>query len=43
MLPQPPPQEEGKKGKEKKQKKKNEFSPHASRPPRKLPKISVVN
>ena len=38
MLPQAPPPEKGKKGK------KNEFShPHPSRPPRKLPKIPVVN
>ena len=40
MLPQPPPQENRKKKKEKK----DEMSPPApSRPPLKLPKISVVN
>ena len=40
MLPQPPPPQE--KGKKKKKKKTNS-PPHPSRPPRKLPKISVVN
>ena len=45
MLPQPPPQENGKKEKKKKkkQKKKTNSPLHPSRPPPKLPKISVVN
>ena len=42
MLPQPPPPRE--REKEKKENKKNEMnSPTPSRPPPKLPKISVVN
>ena len=40
MLPQPPPLK--RKGKRKKEKK-NEMNPTPSRPPPKLPKISVVN
>ena len=46
MLPQPPPQEKGKKEKNpppKKNKKKTNSPLHPSRPPPKLPKISVVN
>ena len=43
MLPQPPPQK-GKKEKKKPPKKTKTNSPlHPSRPPPKLPKISVVN
>ena len=39
MLPQPPPPRE----REKEKKKKTNSPPHPSRPPPKLPKISVVN
>ena len=44
MLPQPPPSEKGGKKKKKKKKPTKTNSPlHPSRPPPKLPKISVVN
>ena len=41
MLPQAPPPK--RKGKRKKKQKKTNSPPHPSRPPPKLPKISVVN
>ena len=41
MLPQAPPREREKE--KKKKEKKNEMNPPPSRPPPKLPKISVVN
>ena len=43
MLPQHPPREREKERKKKKKKKKTNSPLHPSRPPPKLPKISVVN
>ena len=43
MLLQPPPSERKKKRKKKKTKKKTNCPLHPTRPPPKLPKISVVN
>ena len=43
MLLQPPPLRKGKEKKKKKKTNKNELSLHPTRPPPKLPKISVVN